>query len=146
MKFSGVRLLVNDFDKSFRFYAETLGLKVTWGELGGEYASFDIGIGPDGLSIFPSDYMAPVVGNAELPLPENSREKVMLILAVDNVDKSYEELSARGVNFLNKPVDMPGWGMRVVHLRDTEGNLIELFSALPEQQWSEDLKEENKKY
>lgn len=146
MKFNGVRLLVNDFDKAFKFYSETLELKVTWGELGGAYASFDIGIGPDGLSIFPSDYMAPVVGNAELVLPENSREKVMLILTVENVDKSYEELSSRGVTFVNKPVDMPGWGIRVVHLRDTEGNLIELNSALPKEQWSEDLQQESEKY
>lgn len=146
MKFSGVRLLVNDFDKAFKFYSETLGLKVTWGNLGGAYASFDIGIGPDGLSIFPSDYMAPVVGNTEQALPKNCREKVMLILRVDNVDESYEKFSARGVNFVNKPVDMAEWGMRVVHLRDTEGNLIELYSELPPEQWSKDLQEENQKY
>lgn len=146
MKFSGVRLLVKDFDKAFRFYSETLGLKVTWGEPGGAYASFDIGIGPDGLAIFPSDYMAPVVGNAEQLLPENCREKVMLILSVDDVDKSYEELSARGIKFVNKPVDMADWGMRVVYLRDTEDNLIELYSALPKEQWSKDLQEEDQKY
>jgi len=146
MKFGGVRLLVKDFDESFRFYSEKLGLKVTWGELGGQYASFDIGIGPDGLSIFPSDLMAEAVGNTELALPANSREKVAVILSVDSVDKSYEELSAKGVEFINKPTDMGGWGMRVVHFRDNEGNLIELFSELPKEKWDEDLQEEMKKY
>lgn len=146
MKFSGVRLLVKDFDQSFRFYTEKLGLKVTWGELGGEYASFDIGAGADTLSIFPSDYMAQAVGNSDLELPVNCREKVAIILAVDSVDKSYEELLAKGVEFINKPVDMGGWGMRVVHLRDNEGNLIELYSPLPMEEWDEDLQEEMKKY
>jgi hypothetical protein len=27
-------------------------------------------------------------------------------------------------------MDMPDWGMRVVHLRDPEENLIELFTPL----------------
>lgn len=146
MKFNGVRLLVKDFDKAFKFYTEKMGLKVTWGELGGAYASFDIGIGSDGLSIFPSDYMAPVVGNAELPLPENCREKTAIILNVDSVDKAYEELSAKGVEFVNKPTDMAEWGIRIVHLRDTEGNLIELCSELPKDKWDKELLEENKKF
>lgn len=146
MKFSGLRLLVDDFAKAFKFYSETLGFKVTWGDAQSGYASFDIGAGPDGLAIFPSDYMASVVGNAELTLPKNNRERTMLILYVDNVDKSYEELSARGVKFVNKPVDMPDWGMRVVYLRDTEDNLIELNMPLPKEQWSNDLQQENEKY
>lgn len=146
MEFCGVRLLVKDFDKAFRFYSETLGLKVKWGDFGDVYASFYFGIGPDGLAIFQSDYMAPVVGNAEQLLPENCREKVMLILSVDNVDKSYEELSARGVKFVNKPIDMAEWGIRVVHMKDTEDNLIELNSELPKEQWSKDLQEESLKY
>lgn len=146
MKFNGIRLLVKNFNECFTFYSEKLGLPVTWGELGGAYASFDIGIGPDGLSIFPSDLMAPAVGNTDLALPVNSREKIALILNVEDVDKSYEEFSARGVEFINRPTDMPGWGIRVVHLRDTEGNLIELCASLPIEQWDKDLQEEMKKY
>lgn len=146
MKFAGVRLLVENFDKAFIFYSEKLGLKVTWGKLGGEYASFDIGNGSDGLAIFPSDLMAQAIGNTGLSLPHNSREKIALILEVESVDKSYDELSAKGVEFINKPTDMTGWGMRTVHLRDTEGNLIELFSPLPPEQWDKDLQDEMKEY
>lgn len=146
MKFKGVRLLVENFDKAFIFYSEKLGLKVTWGKLGGEYASFDIGNGSDGLAIFPSDLMAQAIGNAELSLPYNSREKTALILEVESVDKSYYELSAKGVEFINKPTDMTGWGMRTVHLRDSEGNLIELFSPLPPEQWDKYLQDEMKEY
>ncbi|MDU1892446.1 MAG: VOC family protein [Dysgonomonas sp.] len=145
MKLNGIRLLVNNFDECFKFYSEKMGLKVTWGELGGLYASFEISNG-EGLSIFPSDLMAQAIGNDNLALPRESREKVAIILDVENVDKSYEELSARGVTFVNKPMDMPGWGCRVVHLRDTEGNLIELCAALPIEQWDKDLQEEMKKF
>lgn len=146
MKLNGIRLLVKDFDECFRFYSEKMGLKVTWGELGGEYASFEAGQG-EGIAIFPSDLMAPAVGNTDQSLPPaNYREKVCIPIEVEDVDKTYEELLARGVEFLNKPTDMGGWGMRTVHLRDTEGNLIELYAPLPIDKWDKDLQEEMEKY
>ena len=40
---------------------------------------------------------------------------------------------------------MADWGSRTVHLRDPEDNLIELFSPMAPEQWSEELIEESKK-
>ena len=54
MKFNNIRLLVNDFDKSFTFYNEILGLECTWGKSGGNFASFNIGI-ESGLAIFKAE-------------------------------------------------------------------------------------------
>lgn len=146
MKLNGIRLLVKNFDESFKFYSEKMGLKVTWGELGGAYASFDVGGNPDSLAIFPSDFMAEAIGNSNLPLPENTREKTAIILNVDDVDKTYKELQLRGIEFINQPTDMTGWGSRTVHLRDNEGNLIELYSELPKDKWDEDLLEDMEKF
>lgn len=145
MKLNNVRILVQDFDKCFEFYTQKLGLKSTWGEPGGEYASFDIGL-PSGLSIFKSDLMAKALGNEELKLPENCREKVMINIMVDSVDRVYEQLKDKGVEFVNEPTDMTGWGMRALHLRDPEGNLIEFGSELPMDKWDNDLKEDAEKY
>lgn len=36
----------------------------------------------------------------------------------------------RDMKFINEPMDMPGWGMCVVHLYDPEENLIELYTLL----------------
>ncbi|MBN1969782.1 MAG: VOC family protein [Candidatus Delongbacteria bacterium] len=124
-----LRLLVKDFDECFKFYSEKLGLKVIWGKLGDVYASFDNGNRGE-IGIFKSDLMASVVGNSEEELPINCREKVMIILSVNSVDDEYNKMKSRGVDFINIPVDMPDWGMRVVHLRDSEGNLIEMCSGL----------------
>lgn len=41
-----------------------------------------------------------------------------------------DNLSAKGVKFINLPTDIPCWGMKVVHLRDPEENLIEFFTPL----------------
>ncbi len=145
MELNCIRLLVEDFDKCFKFYSETLGLNVTWGKIGGDYASFDIGI-PSGLSIFKSDLMASAIGNSDKALPIDNREKVAIILKVNSVDESFKELTDKGVEFVNKPTDMTGWGMRTAHFRDSENNLIEIWSELAKEKWDKDLQAESKEY
>jgi len=131
MKFSNVRLLVKDYKKCFKFYNETLGLEPLWGDADGCYASFKVAEGIEGLAIFVSDFMAPAAGNADKTQPSHEyREKSMVSFEVTNVDESYQFFSEKGVQFINQPTDMPDWGMRVVHFRDPEDNLIELFTPL----------------
>ncbi len=132
MKFNNVRLLVKDYKKCFNFYTQKLGFEPLW-DIEDCYGAFKVAVGIEGLAIFLSDYMAPVVGNADLAQPVGSREKSVICFEVENVDETYKELQSKGVLFVNEPVDMPGWGMRVVHLRDPEDNLIELYTALPQQ-------------
>ena len=130
MKFSNVRLLVSDYKKCFKFYNEELGLEPLWGDVDGCYASFKVAEGIEGFAIFVSDFMAPAVGNADKSQPSGYREKSMVSFEVENVDETYQAFSAKGVHFINQPTDMPDWGMRVVHLRDPEENLIEFFTPL----------------
>ncbi len=145
MELNCIRLLVRDFDKCFKFYSENLGFNVSWGKLGGDYASFDIGI-PSALSIYKSDLMADAIGNSKMDLPIDTREKVAIILKVADVDKSYKDLSKNGISFLKEPADMTGWGMRAAHFRDPENNLIEIWSELAQEYWDKDLKDEAKEY
>jgi len=133
MKFSNVRLLVKDYKKCFNFYTEKLGFEPVWGDENGCYANFKVAEGIEGFAIFVSDFMAPAVGNADKTQPSGYREKMMVSFEVENVDATYQTLLAKDVNFVNQPIDMPDWGMRVVHLRDPEENLIELFTPLTKQ-------------
>ncbi|NLD93099.1 MAG: VOC family protein [Fibrobacter sp.] len=129
MKLNNVRLLVKDYRKCFNFYTDKLGFKAVF-DVGECYASFKVADGIEGLALFTSDYFAPVVGNADKSQPTDCREKSVVSFEVDNVDETYKDLLAKNVTFVNEPVDMPGWGMRVVHLRDPEENLIEFYSPL----------------
>jgi len=129
MKFSNVRLLVKDYEKCFKFYNEKLGLEAAF-DIEGCYGSFKVAEDIEGLAIFTSDLMAPVVDNMDKDQPTNCREKMMVSFEVDSVDETFKTLSAKGVKFINQPIDMPDWGMRVVYLRDPEENLIELFTRL----------------
>lgn len=130
MKFSNVRLLVKDFKKCFKFYAEQLGLEPAWGDEDGCYASFKVADGIEGFALFASDFMAPAVGNADKEQPTGCREKMMVSFEVENVDEAYQSLLKKGIAFVNEPTDMSDWGMRTVHFRDPEENLIELFTPL----------------
>ena len=130
MKFSNVRLLVKDYTKCFKFYSEQLGLEPVWGDENSCYASFKVADGIEGFAIFVSDFMAPAVGNADKAQTSDCREKSMVSFEVENVDETYQFLMAKGISFINQPTDMPDWGMRTVHFRDPEENLIELFTPL----------------
>lgn len=146
MKFNNVRLLVKDFAKCFKFYSEQLGLEAAWGDENSGYANFKVADGIEGLALFASDSMASSVGNANKELPVGFREKSLVSFSVDNVDVTYAALKGKGVIFVNEPTNMADWGARTVLLRDPEDNLIELFSPLAPEQWSEELIEENKKF
>ena len=39
-----------------------------------------------------------------------------------------EALAAKGVGFVDRPSDIPGWGVRAVRLRAPEESQIELFT------------------
>lgn len=129
MKLNNIRLLVNNFDKCFSFYKDTLGLALSWGNKGGVYASFDIGI-PSGLGLFKADLMHSVIGGSNAPAQQKRVDNFVIVIEVDDVDESYTTLKGKGVKFVAEPKDMPDWGIRVAHLRDPEQNLIEIYHDL----------------
>jgi predicted enzyme related to lactoylglutathione lyase len=143
MKFSNLRLLVNDFDTCFTFYQDLLGLSCTWGKLGDNFASFTLGT-PSVLSLFKADLMNAAINDSHTLVTESGRDKVALVLQVDNVNDTYQQLQKKGLSFLTEPKDMTAWGIRVVHFRDPEHNLIELYSDLPKEQWDHHLIEAEK--
>jgi hypothetical protein len=55
-------------------------------------------------------------------------------------------LKARGAQFVADLTDRPDWGIRTAHLRDPDGNLIELNSPLPREQWADELADEAQRY
>lgn len=137
MNLQGIRLLVEDFDTSFRFYSEILEFKVTWGKYGDVYASFDTG-NHIGLSIFTASYMDEALG-IEPSEKRRLADNCAIIFEVSDLDFLYEKLKTKDVKVLKKPTPMPGWGIMAMHIRDAEGNLIEFNCDLPKEQWDEDL-------
>ena len=120
MKFSQVRLLVDDFGAGFRFYRDALGLEVGFGDESSGYASFNAGGGT--IAIFERADQNKVI---EL---RASGDSTLTVLEVDDADAAAERL---GEYVVQAPQDQPEWGGRVAYIRDPSGNLLELCQVLP---------------
>lgn len=128
MNLNNIRLLVVDFDTCFKFYKNTLGLHCSYGGLGDNFASFDIGI-PGGLCIFKADLMNEALAK-NATTAKGTTDKFAIIIEVNNVDETTAGLKKKKIKFVSEPKNMNAWGIRVAHFRDPEGNLIELYSNL----------------
>lgn len=116
LKFLGVS--VSDQDRAVRFYTEKLGLRIRtdqpfnrkqrWIEL--EIPGADTGI--------------------VLFTPEGQEDRIGTFvntsIECDNLDKTYEDLKARGVEFVKPPQSQP-WGKFAI-FKDPDGNSFVLSS------------------
>jgi lactoylglutathione lyase len=132
MRFTHLRLLVKDYRSSFYFYTEVLGLKCMWGDLESGYA--DLKTGDTQIALYDRQAMADAVGTGDLPGDANIQDRCSMIFEVESVDKTADALEKKGIELITEPQDRPEWGIRTAHLRDPDGNLIELFENLPENQ------------
>lgn len=142
-----VRLLVENFPACFKFYRDILQFQPFWGDEAGSYASFTQSQeGKPVLAIFRRQSMSEVVGTLDLPLNSPGQDKFMLIFQVDDLDAVVNRIKQQGVKIDVEPTNFPDWGYRGAYLRDPDGNLIELSSDLPADQWSDGLREADEKW
>ncbi len=144
MKYAQIRLMTQRFDETFDFYNKGLGLPVTWGKKGDVYACFRTENSVE-LAIFQAELMESHIGHVTEER-DKIHDKIMLSFAVDDIDRCYQEFLTKGITCINEPCDMPEWGIRCLHLRDPEGNLIEVNQELPKDRWCDDLREDADKY
>ena len=119
-----IRLLTDHFDEMWDFYAIKLGMNTRLGKENGVYEEFFTK--GSRLSIYKRDYMGNALKKNLVKFPDHPQDTVVIILQVPNVDDAYEELKSRGVEFITKPADREEWIIRTAHIRDPDGNLIEL--------------------
>lgn len=128
MKLTDVRLLVDRFDECVDFYGNVLGLELVLRVAENVYAELRAGDGT--VALYQRRLMNEVVGG-ERPASQRGGDQAALVFLVDDVDTAVNELEARGASFITQPHDQGAWGLRVAHLRDPEGNLIELYHRIP---------------
>lgn len=126
---SHFRLLVADFEKTFRFYREIVGLPTTYPpDAAGPYAEFELG-GDKYLGLFDRALMLEALG-----LPADAErspdDHAVLCISVDDVDEEARRLEQLGVELAAAPADHEPWEMRTVYVRDPDGNLVELYGPL----------------
>jgi len=113
MKLNQVTVPTQNVNLSIEFY-QKLGLKLI--VQSPHYARF---LCPEGGSTF------------SIHLNENSKlknEGTVVYFECENLDKTYEELLDKGIQFTQSPKDQ-NWLWREAHLSDPDGNAIILFYA-----------------
>ncbi|MFJ8081072.1 VOC family protein [Streptomyces sp. NPDC096205] len=122
MELAQVRLLVTDFAACYRFYADVLGLKPQSGAVDGPYEKFSPATGSAGVALQDRAMMAEVLGELG---DAASGHRSLVVLRVDDLDAYCEDITARGAELLHGPAPMSD-RLRVAHVKDPEGNLVEL--------------------
>ncbi|HEY3504365.1 MAG TPA: VOC family protein [Actinocatenispora sp.] len=122
------RLLARDVRALAAFYTDGLGL-VPAHTVADRYVSYDLNAGTPAestaLAILSDDEIAAEVGTAGLPPAPPARDRLMVVLRVADVDACVAPAVAAGGTLVAGPGDKP-YGLRSAHLRDPEGNLVEL--------------------
>ena len=122
MELAQVRLLVSDFATCYRFYCEILGLKPQPGATEGPYEKFSPATGSAGIALQDRSMMAEVLDELG---DTATGHRSLVVLRVDDLDAYCEQITSRGATLLHGPSPMTE-RMRVAHLKDPEGNLVEL--------------------
>lgn len=122
MELAQVRLLVSDFRACYRFYADVLGLKPQSGAVDGPYEKFGPAVGSAGIALQDRSVMARLLGELEEPA---TGHRSLVVLRVEDLDAFCARIAGRGGVIAQGPAPLTD-RMRVAHLRDPEGNLVEL--------------------
>ena len=139
--------VVADMERSLEFYRDVLELRVQRemvmdGEVVSQMTGFDNArvhiayLGNDMRhAVELVQFLEPVVTPWERP-PRNRVGTAHLGLIVDDVDAFYENLSAKGMEFVSPPALRPGaeypWARKVCFVYDPDGNMLELIEREPE--------------
>lgn len=113
---SRVLLHPSDFDRSYEFYAHTVGL----------HPYRDFGTGDSrGVVFFIGGGFLELSGRAD---GSAVSDRLALWWQVRDVDAEYERLAAAGVESLEAPVDKP-WGLREARVLDPDGLVLVLVQV-----------------
>src|SRR5580698_1127577 len=126
--FNAYAIPVRDLEKCVSFYRDKVGLKLQHREDDFAYFVFSDQERP-GVALVTMTNAVDLISEAQVRPEEEAIHRTYFAVFLDDVDKEYEELRSRGVNFVKPPTTHP-WGQRIAYFEDPEGNLWEISTFL----------------
>lgn len=148
MRVNHLNIVVSDMERSLAFYVNLLGMRITFEtELTGEWIDTVVGLkGAFARCVFVQptgggcriellEYKTPLGSSAGINTIANTLGLRHLALDVDNLDATYERLTAAGVPAISSPVTVPfrivdGIQKRLCYLQDPDGVIVEICEHL----------------
>lgn len=131
MKLGYTILYVPNVEQALSFYERAFGFKRKYLHESGQYGELETGATT--LSFTGYELMTEM---NEISFTKNSKDTnppaIELAFVTDNVEKNFEKAVAQGAAVLKSPVQKP-WGQIVGYVRDLNGFIIEICSAVPPQ-------------
>lgn len=128
--FNAYAIPVRDLEACTAFYRDQVGLILKHKEEDMSYFVFKNQEKP-GVALVTMDSAVNLISESQVRPKEEAIHRTYFAVFVEDVDKEYEELSAKGVRFVKPPVTHP-WGQRIAYFKDPEGNLWEISAFLKE--------------
>jgi catechol 2,3-dioxygenase-like lactoylglutathione lyase family enzyme len=119
-RIGAITLFVEDLDAAKRFYREVFGLPVHFED--DDSAVFDFG--NTIVNLLRTTAAHDLIDPASVADPA-AGSRMQLTVPVDDVDATCADLTRRGVELLNGPMDRP-WGIRTASFRDPAGHVWEI--------------------
>ena len=126
MKFGYVLLYVENVEKTVEFYESAFGLKRRFVHEAGyaEMETGDTALGFAAQSVVESNGVEYTKADQEKPAPA-----VEIAFVTEDVAAAYEKALKEGATALAPPNEKP-WGQTVAYVRDLNGFLVELCTAV----------------
>ena len=112
-------LFVEDLGRARDFYVDVLGFAPAFDDS----TSAGLLLGDDLLLLVTVPSATDMLPVTQPSSPRGQRPVGLFNIFVENVDATFEHLTAKGVVFLVDPVDRD-WGRRTAHFTDPEGNPV----------------------
>ena len=117
---SAITLFVEDLPAAKEFYGRAFGLPVVFED----DASAVLRFGNTLINLLKATEGVGLIAPATVAPPE-AGSRMQFTIDVDDVDAMCAELTARGVQLLNGPLDRP-WGIRTASFSDPAGHIWEI--------------------
>jgi len=115
-----ITLFVEDLDTAKQFYVKVFGLPVVYEDDNSAVFSF----GTTLVNLLKITQAGELIEPAKVANRE-AGSRLVFTIQVDDVDAMCAELTARGVELLNGPMDRP-WGIRTASFSDPGGHIWEI--------------------
>jgi catechol 2,3-dioxygenase-like lactoylglutathione lyase family enzyme len=127
LKFVSPLIVVEDMERSRRFYEQLLGQKV----------KFDFGLDvpfEGDFTIHQRAHFQTLLGDATQPPIAGKAPWGELYFESGELDATYQRLNEAGVEFIHPIIEQP-WGQRAMRLYDPDGHILEIGEPMEAVVW-----------
>ena len=120
-----ITMFIDDTQRSKAFYEQVFGVKAVYEDENAVAFEFENMVVNMLRASAALELIAPApVGDADAP------RRFQLTIGVEDTDAVCEQLTERGVDLLNGPMDRE-WGMRTAAFTDPDGHIWEVAAKIP---------------